>query len=117
VTAGAPEHLLFVYGSLKRDQANHAQLGSARFVGLARTRPVFSLRTIDGYPAMVPGQLSVRGELYRIATGDLKRLDEFEGTGYRRQEIELETGAQVLGYMAVAPNAGVPHPTDEWPSP
>ena len=117
MAAGAPEQLLFVYGSLKRGQANHAQLGNAVFVGLARTRPAFALRVIDGYPALVPGQSAVLGELYRIATDDLGRLDEFEGGGYRRRTIELEAGALALAYVAVAPSDGVPFTADEWPMP
>jgi gamma-glutamylcyclotransferase (GGCT)/AIG2-like uncharacterized protein YtfP len=117
VTAEASEHLLFVYGSLKRRQANHVQLGSGVFVGPARTQPAFALRMINGYPALVPGLRAVSGELYRIATGDLLHLDEFEGAGYRRQEIELEAGSLALAYVAVEPSAGVPHPADEWPAP
>ncbi len=116
MASDAPEQLLFVYGSLKRGQANHAQLQGARFVGAARTLAQYALRSIDGYPALVPGNLAVLGELYRIATLDLAQLDEFEGDGYRRQAIELEGGARALGYVAVVPSAGVPHPAAEWPA-
>jgi gamma-glutamylcyclotransferase (GGCT)/AIG2-like uncharacterized protein YtfP len=115
LTADTPEQLLFVYGSLKRGQVNHAQLGRAVFVGLARTQPLFALRMIEGYPALVPGQRAVRGELYRIAEGDLARVDEFEGTNYRRRAIELEAGAPALAYLAISPAAGDPYPADEWP--
>jgi gamma-glutamylcyclotransferase (GGCT)/AIG2-like uncharacterized protein YtfP len=108
--------LLFVYGSLKRGHANHAALGRAVFVVVARTLPQFALRMIEGYPALVPGQRAVRGELYRIETADLSALDEFEGAGYGRQEIELEGGTRALSYLAVLPHAGVPHPADEWPA-
>jgi gamma-glutamylaminecyclotransferase len=117
VIADAPEQLLFVYGSLKRGQANHAQLGDARFVGAARTEARFALRIIDGYPALVPGERAVLGELYRIATLELGRLDEFEGDGYLRQEIELESGARALGYVARVSSAGVTYPSAEWPGP
>lgn len=112
--SGAPQ-LLFVYGSLKRGQANHAQLGRAVFVAVARTLPHFALRMIDGYPALVPGRRAVWGELYRIETYDLSDLDEFEGAAYRRRAIELEGGTDALAYLAVASNAGDPHPADEWP--
>ena len=117
MTTNLPTHLLFVYGSLKRGQANHAELGRALFVGAARTQPAFALRVIDGYPALVPGQRAVHGELYRIAMPDLSHLDEFEGDGYRREELELEAGVRALGYVATRPSAGVPHPADEWPAP
>ena len=111
--------LLFVYGSLKRGQPNHAELGAAEFVATACTVPRFELRVIDGYPALVPGTRRVRGELYRIATAQLSTLDEFEGAGYCRQTIELECEPtrQVLAYVAVAPNAGVLYSADEWPEP
>lgn len=111
--------LLFVYGSLKRGQPNHAELGAAEFVATARTVPRFQLRMIDGYPALVPGTRSVRGELYRIATAQLGALDEFEGAGYRRQAVAVDFGPtfEALAYVAVAPDAGVLHPADEWPEP
>lgn len=112
-------HWLFVYGSLKRGQANHAELARAVFVATACTLPEFALRMIDGYPALVPGNRRVRGELYRIATPDLELLDEFEGAGYRRQliGIELETSIQAQAFLATAPSAGVPLAGDEWPVP
>ncbi|MES1178423.1 MAG: gamma-glutamylcyclotransferase family protein [Myxococcales bacterium] len=116
MTVDAPEQQLFVYGSLKRGHANHAQLGRASFLALARTRPLYALRVIDGYPALVPGQRAVLGELYRIAALDLLRLDEFEGDGYRRVPVELDTGERALGYVARVPSAGVAFPGDEWPA-
>lgn len=112
--APATEHLLFVYGSLKRGRTNHVQLGRAVFLGAARTRSRFALRIIDGYPALVSGGRAVVGELYRIATTDLARLDEFEGEGYERQLVELETSVFAFGYLARRPDAGEPYPGVEW---
>ncbi len=106
---------LFVYGSLKRGQANFGQLARATFVAEVSTAARFALRIIDGYPALVPGTQAVRGELYRIATAFLPELDEFEGDGYRRELIELATGSRALAYLACAPDRGTPHPADAWP--
>ncbi|MEO6602031.1 MAG: gamma-glutamylcyclotransferase family protein [Polyangiaceae bacterium] len=117
MSADALEQALFVYGSLQRGQANHGELGRAVFLGVAQTQPVFALRIIDGYPALVPGQCAVSGELYRIASGDLVRLDQFEGAGYYRQVIELEAGSPALAYVAIAPGAGVSYPAAQWPAP
>jgi gamma-glutamylcyclotransferase (GGCT)/AIG2-like uncharacterized protein YtfP len=116
MTDGAPEQLLFVYGSLKRGQANQGRLGRASFVGIIRTSPHFALRMVDGYPALVPGYRAVLGELYRINTEDLSALDEFEGSDYRRGAIELEDGRRALAYLALEPGAGEPLPGDEWPA-
>ena len=113
---GPNAHLLFVYGSLKRGRANHPQLQAAEYVAVARTAACFGLRMIDDYPALVPGARAIVGELYRIAASALSGLDEFEGTGYVRQEIELEGGQRALAYLSCVPDAGIPYLGDEWPS-
>jgi len=105
---------LFVYGSLKRGCANHEQLGSAQFVSEARTTKAFALSLVDGYPALIPGTRSIQGELFQIAVSELPGLDEFEGEGYAREEVELDGGGWAIAYLARAPSAGTPYPLDEW---
>jgi len=109
--------LLFVYGSLKRGRANHHELRAAQYLKGARTAPRFGLRMIDGYPALVPGLRAIAGELYRIPVAALLALDQFEGAGYDRQEIELEHRERALAYLAREPDAGAPYPGDDWPLP
>lgn len=109
--------LLFVYGSLKRGRANHHELQAAEYVADARTSPNFALRVIAGYPALVPGSLSIRGELFRITVSALPALDEFEGTTYLRREIELGRGERALAYLARSSAAGEPYLGDEWLGP
>lgn len=105
---------LFVYGSLKRGQPNHEQLGQARFIDVARTAPCFALRLIDGYPALVPGMRSIVGQLFEVTFADLERLDDFEGAGYLRVRIELEGGLTAFAYLSRTPARGEPHDADEW---
>ena len=107
--------LLFVYGSLKRGQANHGQLGAASFLARVRTAPAFALRMIDGYPALVPGDRSIAGELHRVPAQALPALDEFEGDGYARGEVELADGSRAVAYLARVPSTGASLLTDEWP--
>jgi gamma-glutamylcyclotransferase (GGCT)/AIG2-like uncharacterized protein YtfP len=109
--------VLFVYGSLKRGRANHDQLHAAEYLALVRTAPRFGLRVVDGYPALVPGSCAIVGELYRIPVAALPALDEFEGSGYVRREIELEGGELALAYLSRLPDAGAPHVGVEWPMP
>ena len=116
-TAHRVSCLLFVYGSLKRGRANHHQLHAAEYLAVARSAPRFGLRVVDGYPALVPGARRIVGELYRIAASALPMLDEFEGSGYVRQEIELDGGQRALAYLARTPDAGTVYPGDEWPIP
>jgi hypothetical protein len=54
-TDGSPEMLLFVYGTLRRDAANHRELRDATFIGRARTQPKYELVDMGGYPALLEG--------------------------------------------------------------
>jgi gamma-glutamylaminecyclotransferase len=112
-----PSCVLFVYGSLKRGQPNHQELKGARFIGAERTAEAFALRLIAGYPGLVSGGRAILGELYELPLQTLSELDEFEGEGYLRREIELASGARAIAYLACAPEAGTPLAASEWPIP
>jgi gamma-glutamylaminecyclotransferase len=90
---------LFVYGTLMRDQANHAELRGARFIGVARTAPAYAVVDVAGYPALVPGEDEVRGELFCVDPPLLQHLDLFEGRGYRRETIVLDGGVRAEAYL------------------
>jgi gamma-glutamylcyclotransferase (GGCT)/AIG2-like uncharacterized protein YtfP len=112
-----PGLLLFVYGSLKRGQRNHRELGSARFVSEVSTVPQFALRVVAGYPLLAPGVRSIRGELFTLPTVHLSSLDAFEGEAYERREIHLLDGRCATTYMARDPSVGEAFSGDEWPYP
>ena len=90
-----PHHLVFVYGTLKRDARNHAQLAGQRFVAPAQTIPGYALYRLDGCPGLVPDPAAtegILGELWSVDTPALRRLDDFEGVNeglYRRERIQL----------------------------
>jgi gamma-glutamylaminecyclotransferase len=109
--------LLFAYGSLKRGLSNHHELGPARFVAETRTAPSFALRLLSGYPLLVPGTESIRGELFDLPAPQLAALDAFEGAPYARREIELADGGRAVAYLASDPSAGEPYSASEWPAP
>jgi gamma-glutamylaminecyclotransferase len=99
----APEALLlFVYGTLKRGQRHHGELGGARFAGVALTSPEYRLLDLGAYPALTRGGRSIDGELYEIDPRALERLDEFEGDAYVRGEVRLADGRSAQTYFAVA---------------
>ena len=86
---------LFVYGTLKRGGDNHRFLEGQRFVSAARTRPLYRLYELEGYPGMVAaaenGQ-SIEGEIWEVDPACLCRLDEMEGVDqglYAREPIFL----------------------------
>ena len=109
--------LLFAYGSLKRGHSNHHELGEARFVREARTVPSFALRLLSGYPLLVPGASSIRGELFELPSLQVASLDAFEGEPYQRREVELEGGERAIAYLARDADSGTPYPAEEWPAP
>lgn len=91
---------LFVYGTLRHGEANHRELGAARFVGSASTEPRYAVVERDGYPALVPGTRAVTGELFEVAEAELSRLDAFEGSGYVRELVQLAGGSTAYAYFS-----------------
>ena len=72
------------------------------------------MNLVDGYPALIPGTRSIRGELFQLAFSELAALDEFEGEGYVREEVELDGAGWAIAYLAREPGAGIPYSHDEW---
>jgi gamma-glutamylcyclotransferase (GGCT)/AIG2-like uncharacterized protein YtfP len=86
---------LFVYGTLKRGGVRHHLLANQPFLGEARTLPYYALFDLTHYPGLVhrPAEgRSIRGELYRVETRLLARLDRAEGapTWFRLEPVALE---------------------------
>ncbi len=90
---------LFVYGTLRTGQAAHHLLAGQRFLGLARTRPLYRLLPETPYPALVPvppdaaaaGE-AVPGEVWEVDPQRLTQLDAWEEVPhlYQRRPIDLE---------------------------
>jgi len=94
--------LIFVYGTLRRGEHNHLQLGPAQYVGEAWTAPRYELVDMGHYPALLEaGADAVRGELYDVPDSWLSHLDAFEDvpTLYERKPVRLND-AHVPGYVA-----------------
>ncbi|MEJ7731463.1 MAG: gamma-glutamylcyclotransferase family protein [Polyangiaceae bacterium] len=99
-----PRVRLFLYGTLMRGEANHHLLGPrTRAVAAAVTAPRYRLVDLGEYPVLLGGGAeAVRGELYDLDEATLRRLDRFEGhpSLFRRQPVELASGAVVDAYLA-----------------
>lgn len=94
--------IVFVYGTLRRGEANHGQLGGAVFIGPATTPPAFDLVHLGAYPAMISGGCTaITGELYQVDTATLAALDALEEhpTYYRRTEVALADGTRAQAYL------------------
>lgn len=87
---------VFIYGSLKDGEPNHAHMRRCTFVSRAYV-PGFALLDLGDFPGMVPARCPsddwAEGEVYRMNdVGDtLTRLDALEAEGklYRRVALEV----------------------------
>lgn len=117
------DHLIFVYGTLKRGCSNHHYLAGQKFIGEARTAPGFRLYGLTGYPGMVAkpdDRDGVTGEVWSVTAAALKHLDGLEGTDegmYRRAVIPLLApfaDKKIEGYLYACPIAGRPDLGSTW---
>ncbi len=86
------QHLVFVYGTLKKGFGNHRLLASAELLGAAQTVERFAMYS-TGVPIVVKEESvsPIFGELYRVDEETLVCLDSLEGhpDWYRREEVEV----------------------------
>jgi gamma-glutamylaminecyclotransferase len=93
---------VFVYGTLRRGEGNHAFISAATLLGEARTLPRFTLYNLGPFPALVPeGANAVLGEVYEVDDATLARLDRLEGCPslYQRTPITLADGSLAFTYV------------------
>ena len=93
---------VFVYGSLLREEQNHAWLEGAEFLREAKTRPVFTLFDLGSFPGLVEGgETAVWGEVYEVGPPVLADLDRLEGHPrfFRRVTITLADGGEAEAYL------------------
>ncbi len=88
------QHLVFVYGTLRKDQSNHHFLKQCECLGRFDTPEEYALFDLGAYPAMILGNKSVAGEVYIINDEILESLDrlEYVSVEYRREQIETIFG-------------------------
>ena len=101
------KHLVFIYGSLRRDCAGAMSLRftESRFIGDAKVRG--SLYDLGPYPGLLINESNslVRGELYEVDDELLKKLDAFEATSnYLRTQVEIKVGGQPRKCWTYEPN-------------
>lgn len=106
-------HILFIYGTLRKCQANHGLLKDALFLGNAKTQDKYGLYVLPhGVPyATYNGSqlVAVSGEIYSVDEITLEAVDHFEGHPdvYVRREVPvvLECGIVKNAWMYFLPLA------------
>jgi gamma-glutamylcyclotransferase (GGCT)/AIG2-like uncharacterized protein YtfP len=87
--------LVFVYGTLRKGEVNHHLLSDADYCGLHLTRPRYRMLHLGTYPGVVAGgSTAIEGEIYRVGTKGLVKLDRLEAYPrlYTRNLIPTDWG-------------------------
>ena len=121
------QHLVFVYGTLKRGFCREHFLAGQSFLAEARTLPKYRMYDCGTYPGLKPcpqDGLSILGELWSVDDVCLARLDREEGGDeglYARSLIELQpplsesvAGSPVEAYFYRPSVVGFPDCGDRW---
>lgn len=94
---------LFVNGTLMRGLALHGNLAGARFLGEARTAPVYRIYSIsDVHPGMfevAEGGISVPGEIYEMSDEIWNRVEAGEPPGLYCGPVRLDDGRILDGIL------------------
>lgn len=113
------QHMVFVYGTLRRSHGNHQLLESAHYYGVGTTLHNYSMYITGGYPyvAGTEARYPIVGELYGIDDETLEKLDKMEGHPhyYTRKKIPVTIdGKQYDAWMYVRIPHGVLMPTGDY---
>lgn len=98
---------VFVYGTLKRGGENHGWIEKQRFIAETRTKPLYRLFDLGGYPGMVRAEhgIAIVGEVWEVDEPGLAKLDvleDIDGGEYERVPVKLEgdfADQRVEGYL------------------
>jgi gamma-glutamylcyclotransferase (GGCT)/AIG2-like uncharacterized protein YtfP len=93
--------LIFVYGTLMRGERLSRVLEDSVFIGEDETKPTWQLIDLGSFPGMIPGETSIKGELYLVDQNTKNLLDKIEGHPYlyRRTPLILKSGKIAEAYM------------------
>ncbi len=105
-------HRVFVYGTLRRGQSNHALLETSRFIAEAATLRTYWMITTGAFPIVldaVPADcglppLAIAGEIYHVDDATLEQLDRLErkGIAYDRKVTDVdEAGHKVVAHIYI----------------
>lgn len=71
---------VFVYGTLMKGEANHLYLKNSTCLGAAILEG-YEMYDVGWYPAIIPGDGRIIGELYEVPKKDIPLIDRFEDEG------------------------------------
>lgn len=91
-----PNHLVFVYGTLRKGHCNHHLLRDANCYGIGNTENCYAMYLKNGYPYITSSESRylIAGELYSVDDEIFASLDKFEGHPrfYERRDVPVIVG-------------------------
>jgi gamma-glutamylcyclotransferase (GGCT)/AIG2-like uncharacterized protein YtfP len=111
--------VVFVYGTLRAGESNHALLAGSPRLEDDQTAPRYALVDLGAYPGLVEGgETAVVGETYVVDAAARARLDTLEDhpRTYRRTEVTLASG-RVAELYVLDPRfavGGAPIASGDW---
>lgn len=95
---------VFICGSALRGQPGHDNLGAARFIRSAQTRPVYRLHSAENgwHPAIyqvAEGGISIPGEVYELTLADFDHLAATEPPHMYPADVTLEDGETLTAFL------------------
>jgi len=87
----------FICGSALRGQPDHRNLGDAKFVREAKTKPLYRLHSVDdehpGIYEVAEGGVAIAGEVYELTGEQHRALLASEPPNLYEAPIQLEDGS------------------------
>lgn len=96
--------LIFICGSALQGQPDHGNLGHAKFIRSAKTRPIYRLHAAHEawHPAIyevATGGISIPGEVYELTLEDFNNLADNEPPDMYPSDIVLEDGTVLTAFL------------------
>lgn len=100
------KHKIFVYGTLKQGHGNNRIIADQKFLGPAQTElAAFQMYSLGGFPGVVRGTQSIKGELYEVDEEAFTRCDHLEGHPdfYKRESVAVmcDNGPLTMAWMYI----------------
>ena len=95
---------VFICGSALRGQPDHGNLGEAKFIREAKTRPLYRLHAAENgwHPAIyqvAEGGISIPGEVYELSLEQFEHLAATEPPHMYASDVVLEDGEVVRAFL------------------
>jgi gamma-glutamylcyclotransferase (GGCT)/AIG2-like uncharacterized protein YtfP len=106
---------VFVYGSLRRKQGNSRWMTNAQWLGSDRLAG-YDLYDVGLYPAAVPGEGIIEGEVYRIDSATLQQLDQLKRVPRQHQrQLVMTSWGRAWVYLYQRPVVHLKRiPSGDW---